>query len=98
MSQEQIKALIEAIKSNPELQQHFANATSIEEAARMATDAGFTITAADIAQALASGNIELTDAELEYVAGGGMGQLIKSFKNGGESCGNAVQKLTCNII
>lgn len=98
MSQEQIKALIEALKSNPQLQQKLSTATSIEEATTLAAEAGYSISVDDITQAVSSSSLELSDAELEAVAGGGWGQLIKSLRNGGESCGHAVQKLTCNII
>lgn len=97
MTQEQIQALIQAVSSSPELQQKLAAATNIDDAARIAAEAGFELSSDDINEAITGASIELTDAELEMVAGGGWGQLIKSIINGGDSCGNAVQKLTCNI-
>lgn len=98
MSQDQLQALIEAIKNNPQLQQQLSTASSIEEAAGIASEAGFNISSDDINQAIASSGLELTDSELEAVAGGGYGDLIKSLADGGQSCGNAVQELTCNMI
>jgi predicted ribosomally synthesized peptide with nif11-like leader len=98
MTQEQIQALIQAVSSSPDLQQKLAAATNIEDAARIAAEAGFELSSDDINEAINGASVELTDAELETVAGGSWGQLIKSLINGGESCGNAVQKLTCNVI
>ena len=97
MTQEQIQALIQAVRSSPELQQKLAAATNTDDAARVATEAGFELSSDDINEAITVTSIELTDADLEMVAGGGWGGLIKSLANGGDSCGNAVQKLACNI-
>lgn len=97
MTQEQIQALIQAVRSSPELQQKLAAATNNDDAARIATEAGFELSSDDINKAITGTSIELTDAELEMVAGGGWGALIKSLANGGDSCGNDVQNLTCNI-
>jgi predicted ribosomally synthesized peptide with nif11-like leader len=98
MTQEQIQALIQAVSSSPDLKQKLAAATSIEDAARIAAEAGFELSSDDINEAINGASVELTDAELEMVAGGSWGQLIKSIANGGDSCGHAVQKLTCNIV
>ena len=97
MTQEQIQALIQAVRSSPELQQKLAAATNNDDAARIAAEAGFELSSDDINEAITGTSIELTDAELEMVAGGGWGDLVGSFANNGDSCGNAVQKLTCNI-
>jgi predicted ribosomally synthesized peptide with nif11-like leader len=97
MTQQQIQALIDAVKTSPELQSKLLAATSFEEAARLAREAGFNISAEELRQDLDKGAIDLTYSELESVAGGNWGQLVKSLANGGDSCGNAVQKLTCNI-
>jgi len=98
MTPEQIQSMIEAVKSKPELQSKLQTITSFEEAAAIAEEAGFTLSPEELKQSVENGSVELTDMELESVAGGGWGKLIKSIANGGESCGNAVQKLTCNVI
>jgi len=98
MNQQQIQALTDAVRSNPDLQSKLSAVTSFEEAAKLASEAGFPISPDELKQNIESGTVELTDSELEFVAGGGWGKLINSIRNGGESCGNAVQKLTCNII
>jgi len=98
MTPEQIQSMIEAVKSKPELQSRLQTISSFEEAAALAQEAGFTLTPEELKQSVENGSVELSDSELENVAGGGWGKLIKSIANGGESCGHAIQKLTCNII
>ncbi len=97
MTQEQIQALIQAVRSSPELQQKLAAATNNDDAARIATEAGFELSSDDINEAITGTSIELTDAQLEMVAGGSWGSLIQSFAAGGNSCGNAAQGLACDI-
>ena len=98
MTEQQIQAMIEAVKSKPELQDKLKTITNFEEAAALAEEAGFSVSVEELKRSIESGGVELTDSELETVAGGGWGKLIKSIANGGESCGHAIQKLTCNII
>jgi predicted ribosomally synthesized peptide with nif11-like leader len=98
MTPEQIQSMVEAVKSKPELQSRLQTITSFEEAAALAKEAGFTISSEQLKQSVENGSVELSDSELETVAGGGWGKLIKSIADGGESCGHAIQKLTCNII
>jgi predicted ribosomally synthesized peptide with nif11-like leader len=98
MTEQQIQAMIEAVKSKPELQSKLQTITNFEEAAALAAEAGFSVSVEELKQSIESGGVELTDSELETVAGGGWGKLIKSIIDGGESCGHAIQKLTCNII
>jgi predicted ribosomally synthesized peptide with nif11-like leader len=98
MTEQQIQAMIEAVKSKPELQDKLKTITNFEEAAALAEEAGFSVSVEELKRSIESGGVELTDSELETVAGGGWGKLIKSIADGGESCGHAIQKLTCNII
>ena len=98
MTEQQIQAMIEAVKSKPELQDKLKTITNFEEAAALAEEAGFNVSVEELKRSIESGGVELTDSELETVAGGGWGKLIKSIADGGESCGHAIQKLTCNII
>jgi predicted ribosomally synthesized peptide with nif11-like leader len=66
MSEEQLKAFLDAVKADQGLQQKLKAATDPDEAAAVAKAAGFAIAAGDfkILQA------EISDQELEGLAGG----------------------------
>ena len=69
MSEEQLKAFLEKVKTDTSLQEKLKAAASPEEAAlEIAQEAGFSITSEDIQKL--SEPIELSDEELETVAGG----------------------------
>ena len=67
MTEEQLKAFLEKVKSDTSLQEKLKAAASPEAAIEIAKDAGFAITAEDI-QSVQS--VELSDEELEGAAGG----------------------------
>ena len=69
MSEEQLKAFLEKVKSDTELQEKLKAAASNEAALQIAKDAGFAITAEDI-QSMQSATVEVSDEELEGAAGG----------------------------
>ena len=69
MSEEQLNAFLEKVKSDTELQEKLKAAASPEAAIEIAKEAGFLITAEDI-QSMPLSNEELSDSELEGVAGG----------------------------
>ena len=69
MSEEQLNAFLEKVKSDTELQEKLKAAGSNEAAIEIAKAAGFSITAED----MQSSTIELSDEELEGAAGGGSG-------------------------
>ena len=69
MSEEQLKAFLEKVKSDTELQEKLKAAASPEAAIEIAKAAGFAITVEDI-QSMQSSTVELSDAELEGAAGG----------------------------
>ena len=69
MSEEQLKAFLEKVKSDAELQEKLKAAASPDAAVEIAKDAGFAITAEDI-QSMQSAPVELSDVELEDAAGG----------------------------
>ena len=69
MSEEQLSAFLEKVKSDTELQEKLKAAGSSEAAIEIAKEAGFLITAED----MQSSTIELSDEELEGAAGGGSG-------------------------
>jgi predicted ribosomally synthesized peptide with nif11-like leader len=69
MSEEQLKAFLEAVKANAGLQGKLNAAADANAAAAIAKEAGFMISADELQKAHAIGE-ELTDEELEGVAGG----------------------------
>jgi len=69
MSEEQLKAFLEKVKGDTNLQEELNAAASPEAALQIANDAGFAITAEDI-QSMQSTTEEVSDEELEGAAGG----------------------------
>ena len=70
MSEEQLKAFLEKVKSDTELQDKLKAPASPDAAVQIAKEAGFSITAEDI-QSMQSQSGEVSDEELEAAAGGG---------------------------
>ena len=68
MSQEQLQAFIEKVQGDTRLQEKFKAAADSDAVLAIAKEAGFLITAEDIQE---SAKVELSDEELEGVAGGG---------------------------
>ena len=68
MSEEQLKAFLEKVKTDISLQEKLNAAGSNEAAIEIAKDAGFAITSEDIQSMPVK---ELSDEELETAAGGG---------------------------
>ena len=66
MSEEQLKAFLEKVKADTNIQEKLKAAASPEAVIEIAKEAGFSITAEDIQSA----TVELSDDELEQVAGG----------------------------
>jgi predicted ribosomally synthesized peptide with nif11-like leader len=66
MSEEQLKAFLEAVKADAGLQEKLKASGDAEAVVGIAKDAGFAISALELQKAQA----ELTDEELEDVAGG----------------------------
>ena len=67
MSEEQLKAFWEAIQADAGLQQKLQGVTEPDAVAAIAKEAGFSISAEEIKKA----QLELTDEQLDGVAGGG---------------------------
>jgi predicted ribosomally synthesized peptide with nif11-like leader len=72
MSEEQLKAFLEKVKGDTNLQEQLKSAGSNEAAIEIAKDAGFSITSEDI-QTMQSAPGEVSDEELEEAAGGDRG-------------------------
>ena len=68
MSEEQLKAFLEKVKADTSLQEELKGAADANTVAAIAKEAGFSISADDLKNAQST--IELSDEELEGVAGG----------------------------
>ena len=73
MSEEQLKAFLEKVKADTNIQEKLKAAASPEAAIEIAKEAGFAITAEDI-QSMQSSTKELSDEELEGASGGTFNQ------------------------
>jgi len=90
MSEDQLKAFLEAIKGDAALQERLKAAEDLDAVVAIAMEAGFTIGKAEVlkAQAMSQQTLELSEQELEAVAGGmapknqtqgGMGVICSCF-------------------
>ena len=70
MSQDQLDALLTRLASDPTFAASLAAATTVEDAQQIASKHGFDVTSAELTSVASDGN--LTDADLEAVAGGGL--------------------------
>ena len=71
MSEEQLAALIAKLKDDEGLQEKLKGALDLDAVLVIAKDAGFDISKADWLRYQAKQTIELSDEELEGIAGGG---------------------------
>ena len=72
MSEEQLKAFLEKVKADTSLQEKLKAAADADAVTAIAKEAGFSISADDLTNAQS----ELSDEELEGVAGGLMGGVM----------------------
>ncbi len=70
MSEEQLAALLAKLKDDAGLQEKLKGAADLDAAVAMAKEAGFDVSKADWLRYQAKQTLELTDDELEAVAGG----------------------------
>ena len=70
MSEEQFTALLAKLKDDAGLQEKLKGAADLDAALAMAKDAGFEVSKADLLKHQANQILELSDEELEKVAGG----------------------------
>ena len=73
MSEEQLKAFMEKVKADTSLQEKLKGAADVDAVIAIAKSAGFVVSADEIKTAQ-SATQELSDEELEGVAGGGRGR------------------------
>ena len=71
MSEEQLTALLAKIKEDAELQEKLKGAADLDAFVAVAKDNGFDVSKADWLRYQAKQTLELSDEELEGVAGGG---------------------------
>jgi len=70
MSEEQLAALLAKLKDDAVLQEKLKGAADLDGAVALAKEAGFDVSQADWLKYQAKETVELTDEELESVAGG----------------------------
>ena len=70
MSEEQLSALLAKIKQDVGLQEKLKGAADLDAAVALAKEAGFDVSKADWLKYQANQTLELSDEELEGVAGG----------------------------
>ena len=70
MSEEQLAALLAKLKDDAGLQEKFKGAADLDAAVALAKEAGFDVNKADLLKYQAKQTLELSDEELEGVAGG----------------------------
>jgi predicted ribosomally synthesized peptide with nif11-like leader len=70
MSEEQLSALLAKLKADVRLQERLKGATDLDSAVEMAQKAGFDVRKADWNKYQAKQTLELSDEDLEEVAGG----------------------------
>jgi predicted ribosomally synthesized peptide with nif11-like leader len=70
MSEEQLSALLAKLKEDELLKERLKDAADLGEAVAIAKDAGFDVSKADWLKHQAKQTLELSDEELEGVAGG----------------------------
>jgi len=71
MSEEQLNSFLEAVKADAGLQEKLKGAADLDAAVALANEAGFDARKADFIRYQAKQMAELSDEELEGVAGGG---------------------------
>ena len=83
MSEEQLAALLAKLKDDEGLQEKLKGASDLDAAIALAKEAGFDVSKADWLKYQAQQTIELSDEELEGVAGGQGGlELVAGVRNG----------------
>ena len=104
MSEEQLTALLAKIKEDAGLQEKFKGVADLDAAVALAKEVGFDINKADWLKYQAKQTIELSDEELEGMAGGicytvtGAGIFTGGFLAGcraSDACPNTISHSTC---
>ena len=91
MSEEQLKAFLEAVKADAGLQEKLKAASDADATVTIANEAGFVFSADDIKSL--SAIEELSDEELEFVSGGGGNTIY--YITVCQDCGNQTGAPKC---
>jgi len=86
MPEEQLAALLAKLKDDAALKERLKGAADLDAAVAIAKDAGFDVSKADWLRHQANQTVELSDEELEGVAGGKDTGLTTSCSGGGVRC------------
>ena len=86
MSEDQLKAFLEAVKADAGLQEKLNAATDVDAVVAIAKEAGFLISAEELQRSQA----EISEEELEGVAGGKATQGFGIYNNCKPTRGNCV--------
>jgi len=70
MSEEQLKAFLEAVNTDPELREKVKGAADLDAAVAIAKEAGFDVSKEDWLKHQAQQSLKMSDEDLERVAGG----------------------------
>ena len=92
MSEEQLKAFLEKVKDDTELQEKFNGAADTDAVLAIAKEAGFIISADDLKT-----QSEISDAELERVAGGCANGIVTEC-SGFDQCSKYIPTLNIEKI
>ena len=76
MSEDQLAALLAKLKDDAELQEKLQGAADLDAAVTLVKEAGFDVSKADLLRYQANQTLELSDEELESVAGGGTFTIV----------------------
>ena len=79
MSEEKLKSFLEKVKTDTSLQEKLKAASDADAVVAIVKDAGIAITAEEI-QSMQSATMELSDEEIEGVAGGGVYTEFTAYK------------------
>ena len=79
MSEEQLTALLAKLNDDAGLQEKLKGAADLDAAVAMAQEAGFDVSKADLLRYQSKQTLELSDKELESVAGGGLTKTQSVF-------------------
>ena len=86
MSEEQLAALLAKLKDDAGLQEKLKGAADLDTAVAFAKEAGFDVSKADWLRHQAKQFLELSDEELEGVAGGDNSALLSCYWRGNTFC------------
>ena len=82
MANEKLQTLFGKLKDDPGFREEFKGAADLDAALAIAKKAGFDISKADLLKYQAQQTLELSDEDLEMVAGGGMaGKIVDKMED-----------------